>query len=307
MNLKKDLLLAYIALGAICLIWGTTYLALRIGVLHFPPFLFVILRQITSGLILGGFMLTVGKVAWPTRDNIIRQAIAGFFMLSLGNGLVAYAEVLIPSGVAAIICSLMPMMVILINLTVNREEKPTVPIVVGVLVGLVGIFMIFGEHIREFSNLEYQVGIFLIFVAVVAWAGASVWLKKKNSEGNLFLNASLQMFFGGLWLIPCSLLFDDFRTFSWSAEAAYSLAYLIVFGSIIAYACYSYALRKLPMTILSLYAYVNPVVAVILGWLVLDEMLNLKIVLAIGVTVAGIYIVNRGYHLSKLWKAQFTR
>jgi len=307
MNLKKDLLLAYIALGAICLIWGTTYLALRIGVLHFPPFLFVILRQITSSLILGGFMLTVGKVAWPTRDNIIRQAIAGFFMLSLGNGLVAYAEVLIPSGVAAIICSLMPVMVILINLTVNREEKPTVPIVVGVLVGLVGIFMIFGEHIREFSNLEYQVGIFLIFVAVVAWAGGSVWLKKKNSEGNLFLNASLQMFFGGLWLIPCSLLFDDFSTFSWSAEAGYSLAYLIVFGSVIAYACYSYALRKLPMTILSLYAYVNPVVAVILGWLVLDEMLNLKIALAIGVTVAGIYIVNRGYHLSKLWKAQFTR
>jgi len=305
--LKRDLLIAYIALAAICIIWGTTYLALRIGVLHFPPFLFVILRQIIAGLLLGGFMLTVGKAALPTRENVIRQAIAGFFMLSMGNGLVAYAEVLIPSGVAAIICSLMPVMVILVNLTVNREEKPTAPIVLGVLVGLVGIVMIFGEHVNEFSRVEYQVGIFMIFLAMVCWAGASVWLKKRGTEGNLFLNASLQMFFAGVWLIPLSLIFDDFSTFTWSTEALASLAYLIVFGSVIAYACYSYALRKLPMTILSLYAYVNPVVAVILGWLVLDEKLNLKIAVAIGITVAGIYIVNRGYYLSKLWKAQFTR
>jgi len=305
--LKKDILTAYIALGAICLIWGTTYLALRIGVLHFPPFLFVVIRQLISGSLLGGIMLTLGKATLPSRDHIIRQAIAGFFMISMGNGLVAYAEVLIPSGVAAIICSLMPMMVILINLTLNREEKPTIPILLGVLVGLVGIIMIFGEHVDEFSNREYQVGIFMIFAAIVCWAGGSVWLKKKNTEGNLFLNASLQMFFGALWLIPCSFLFDDFSAVSWSAEAAISLAYLIVFGSVIAYACYSYTLQKLPMTILSLYAYVNPVVAVILGWLVLDEKLNLKIAVAIAITVAGIYIVNRGYYLSKIWKAQFTR
>jgi drug/metabolite transporter (DMT)-like permease len=159
-HLKKDLLLAYIALGAICIIWGTTYLALRIGVLHFPAFLFVVLRQLISGSLLAVIMLTLGKVAWPTRDNIFRQAIAGFFMITMGNGLVAYAEILIPSGVAAIICSLMPMLVILINLTVNREERPTIPIVLGVMVGLVGIIMIFGQHVEEFSKLEYQLGSF---------------------------------------------------------------------------------------------------------------------------------------------------
>jgi drug/metabolite transporter (DMT)-like permease len=199
------------------------------------------------------------------------------------------------------------MAVILINLAANRDERPTLPIVLGVLVGLVGIVMIFGEHIQEFSKLEYQTGIFVIFLAVISWAGGSVWLKKKSTEGNLFLNASLQMFFGGIWLIPFSLLFDDFSSVSWSGGAAISLAYLVIFGSVIAYACYSYALRKLPMTILSLYAYVNPVVAVILGWLVLDEKLNGTIAVAIIITVAGIYIVNRGYYLSKIWKAQFTR
>jgi drug/metabolite transporter (DMT)-like permease len=304
--LKKDLL-AYIALGAICIIWGTTYLALRVAVVHFPAFLFVVLRQISAGLLLGGFMLFVMKESWPSLEQLKRQAVAGFFMISLGNGLVAWAEVLIPSGVAAILCSLMPVMVILINLTINREEKPTVPIILGVLVGLVGIVMIFGEHVQEFSRLEYQIGIFAIFVAVVSWAGGAVWLKKRGAVGNLFLNAALQMLFGGLWLVPASLLFDDLSTISWSAEALYSLIYLIIFGSIVAYACFSYALRNLPMTIVSLYAYVNPVVAVLLGWLFLDEKLNVKIGMAILITVAGIYIVNKGYQLRDLWKAQFTR
>jgi drug/metabolite transporter (DMT)-like permease len=302
---KKDIFIAYLALAAICLIWGTTYLALRIGVLHFPPFLFVVIRQLTSGTLLGGFILLSGKAVWPSRENILRQAIAGFFMIAIGNGLVAWAEVLIPSGVAAIICSLVPMMVIVINLFISNEERPTVPIVLGVLVGLSGIVMMFGEHVSEFSKLEYQVGIALIFLAMISWAAGSVWLKLKNSEGNLYLNAALQMFFGGLWLIPFSLLFDDYATFHWSPEAAISLTYLIVVGSVIAYACYSYVLRKLPMTIVSLYAYVNPLVAVVLGWLVLDEKLTVTMAAAIGITVAGIYVVNRGYYLRKMWKAQF--
>jgi drug/metabolite transporter (DMT)-like permease len=306
-SVKKDLLVPYLALGAICFIWGTTYLVLRIAVLHFPPFLFVTIRQLIAGSLLVGFMLLSRKAAWPDWNHIVRQAIAGFFMISMGNGLVAWAEVLIPSGVAAIICSLMPATVVLMNVSLNKGEKPTLPIIAGILIGLVGITMIFSEHLKEFSKLEYQVGIFLIFIAVISWAGGSIWLKRRGNDGNAFLNAGLQMFFGGVWLIPGALLFDDLHTISWSAEAAYSLLYLVLVGSIVAYACYSYVLRQLPMTIVSLYAYVNPIVAVMLGWLVLSEKLNLKILIAILITVAGIYIVNRGYLITKLWKQQFTR
>jgi drug/metabolite transporter (DMT)-like permease len=304
---KKDLLIPYIALGAICLIWGTTYLVLRIAVLHFPPFLFVTIRQLLAGGLLIGFMLISGQATWPDRGHVIRQAIAGFFMISLGNGLVAWAEVVIPSGVAAIICSLMPMVVILINLGISKDERPTVPILLGVLLGLGGILMIFGEHLVEFSKIEYQLGILVIFIAVVSWAGGSVWLKKRGNDGNAFLNAGLQMFFGGIWLIPSALLFDDISRVTWSVEAFYSMIYLVLIGSIVAYACYSYVLRKLPMTIVSLYAYVNPIVAVILGWIVLEEKLNLKIGIAIMITVAGIYMVNKGYHLGRRWKQQFSR
>ena len=308
-SLKRELLFAYIALAAICIIWGTTYLVMRMAVVEFPPFLFVSVRQIIAGLILAGFMLTIGKVKLPAGSAyLIRQAIAGFFMITLGNGLVAWAEVHIPSGVAAVICSLMPVTVILINLSINKDERPTVPIMLGVAIGMIGIVLIFSEHISEFTRIEYILGIIVTFVAVLSWASASIWMKKHNAENsNPFLNAGLQMFFGGIWMIPLSLIFDDLSAVHWTPAVIYPLIYLIVLGSIVAYACYSYALRKLPMTIVSLYAYVNPLVAVVLGRVVLDEKLNMKIWVAILLTVAGIYIVNRGYQLRDAWKAQFSR
>lgn len=299
--------IAFSALAAVCIIWGTTYLALRIAVVGFPPFLFTALRQTTAGLLLLGFMFTLGKAALPAKDHVWRHAIGGFFMLSLGNGLVAWAEMHIPSGIAAIICSMMPVLVILINLISSRDEKPNLPIGLGVVLGLIGIVMIFGEHLADFSKTEYLMGILMTFAAVVSWAGGSIWIKKQNTDSNPFVNAGLQMFFGGLWCFPLSLLFDDLSAVTWTPEVAYALIYLIIFGSIIAYASYSYALRKLPMTIVSLYAYVNPLVAIVLGWLVLDEKLNAKIIVAFVLTVAGIYIVNRGYQLRNEWKAQFSR
>jgi drug/metabolite transporter (DMT)-like permease len=298
---------AYIALAAVCLIWGTTYLALRIAVLHFPPFLFTVIRQVTAGALLLVFMVIIAKAALPSKKLLIHQAIGGFFLISMGNGLVAWAEMHIPSGVAAIICSLMPVVVIMINVAISRDEKPTVPIILGLVIGLLGIVLIFSEHIAQFSNTKYIIGIVITFAAVISWAGGSIWIKKRNVESNPFVNAGLQMFFGGLWLIPFSLVFDDLSTITWSDEAVYSLLYLIVIGSLVAYVSYSYALRKLPMTIVSLYAYVNPLVAVLLGWVVLDEKLNGRIIIAIILTIAGIYIVNKGYQLRDAWKAQFSR
>ncbi|MGC1241719.1 MAG: EamA family transporter [Chryseosolibacter sp.] len=298
--------LPYIALAAVCIIWGTTYLALRIAVLHFPPFLFTALRQTTAGLLLLSFMLTLGKASLPSGQHIMRQAIGGFFMISMGNGLVAWGEMHIPSGVAAIICSLMPVLVILINLMIHRDEKPTVPIIVGVVLGLAGVVMIFSEHLAAFSKTEYIIGIIFTFAAAVAWAGGSIWIKKKHTDSNLFVNAGLQMFFGGFFMFPFSLAFDDLSNVTWSPEVTYSMLYLIVVGSIVAYASYAYALRNLPMTLVSLYAYINPLVAVILGWLVLGEKLNTSIWIGMLLTIGGIYIVNKGYQLRNVWKAQFT-
>jgi drug/metabolite transporter (DMT)-like permease len=179
-------------------------------------------------------------------------------------------------------------------------------VVFGVLLGITGILIIFSEHLSEFSRTEYWVGILLILLAILGWAAGSIWIKKQSSDSNPFVNAGLQMFFGGVMLYPASFIFDDLNSIHWSPESLYSLLYLILFGSIVAYASYLYALKKLPITIVSLYAYVNPLVAVVLGWFVLDEKLNGIIGIGILVTVTGIYIVNQGYRFQRVRKIQLS-
>ncbi len=303
MNSKRPVL-AILALGAVCLIWGTTYLALRIGVTDFPAFLFSAIRQLVAGGLLIGFMLIFGKLQFPTWRVIRIQALAGFLMFTMGNGLVGWAEIYVSSGLAAIISSMVPIWIILLNIKLNEDESPTFPIVVGLLIGLSGIILIFGQQVSEFSNPTYQLGILAMFIANISWAFGSVWIKKKNNKTNLFLNAGLQMLFGGLFMLPLSAVVDDYSKFAFSAPVAYSLVYLILIGSILAYISFTYAIKKLPITIVSLYAYINPLVAVFLGWLVLDEKFGLRILIAMVITVTGVYLVNRGYQLRKEWKAQ---
>jgi drug/metabolite transporter (DMT)-like permease len=223
------------------------------------------------------------------------MSVMGFLMITLSNGLVSRAEVFVDSGIAAIICSLMPILVILFNLSINRSEIPNGQIVIGAVVGLGGILLIFNEHLQNFKNPNYTLGICLIFVATVSWAAGSILVRKVNQNSNLFQNAGFQMIFGGVWCLPLSFLFDDLTDVHWTSSTIYSIVYLSIFGSAVAYVLYYYAISKLPMTIASLYSYINPLVAVVLGSLILDEKLNLKIGLAFMVTVAGIYIVNRGY------------
>ncbi|MFM8740857.1 MAG: DMT family transporter [Cytophagales bacterium] len=303
MKIEKNIL-AYLALAAVCIIWGTTYLGLRIGVTQFPPFLFSIIRFLTAGPILILVVLLTRAAPWPDRKVLFNQAVSGLLMVTLGISMVGWAEMYISSGVAAIICSMMPIWTVLIYVFFTKDEQPNGLIVLGLVTGLTGIILIFGEHLSEFSNSNYLLGIVLTFAANLCWAIGSIWIKKKNSNSNPFLNAGLQMLFGGIFLMPFTLLLDDYSRINWTPSVVNSLAYMSLVGSVAAYTCYSYAIKKLPMTLVSLYAYINPIVAVLLGWLVLDEKLNLRIALAIVVTIAGIYIVNKGYQLKATKRTQ---
>ncbi len=293
-------LLAYLALSVVCLVWGTTYLVLRIGVTQFPAFLFSAIRFLIAGPILVGITLIIGKAGLPDKKTMINQAVGGLFMITLGVSVVGWGEKFVSSGLAAIICSVMPIWMILINLVVSKDERPNWLIVLGLLTGLSGIIMIFGEHLAEFSDGAYRIGIVITFLANFCWAIGTVWTKKNGSQGNPFMNAGLQMIFGGIFLIPLSLAFDDYATVQWSNELIFCLVYMILIGSVAAYSCYFYAIKKLPMTIVSMYAYINPIVAFILGWLILGEKLNTHISIAILITVAGIYLVNRGFQMKSI-------
>jgi drug/metabolite transporter (DMT)-like permease len=305
MENKKNLV-AILALAAVCILWGTTYLALRVGVTQFPPFLFSMLRFIMAGPILIAIMLIIGKKI-PATKILFDQAVGGLLMCSLGVAVVGWAEVNVSSGVAAVICSMMPIWTVFLNLIANREEKPTLMITFGLLTGLGGILLIFREHLSEFYKPEYIIGIVAIFLANLCWAIGTMWVKKRNNGSDPIMNAGWQMLFGGLFLIPMSLVLDDYSAIHWSPEILFALLYLTLIGSVAAYACYFYAVTHLPITIVSLYAYINPVIAVILGWLILDEKLNAGIWAAIGITLLGIYIVNKGYQLKNNWKAQLSK
>lgn len=296
MNKSGNLFLPYLALTAVSIIWGTTYLVLRIGVLEFPPFLFTAIRQIIAGALLLATLLILRTPQQFSWRYVLYQSVAGFLLITLGNGLVAWSEVHIPSGVAAVLCSSLPIAVILINMVVY-QERPAGIVILGTLVGLAGMMLMFSEHLADLKKLDYRLGIFLTLLAVISWATGSIWLKKQQQQSNPFMNAAIQMLAGGVLCMPLSFIADDWTAITWSAKTLYALAYLILFGSLLAYASYLYALRTLPIVVVSLYAYVNPVVAVVLGWLVLAEKLNAKILLSISIVLAGIFIVNRSYRL----------
>ncbi|MBI3482564.1 MAG: EamA family transporter, partial [Bacteroidetes bacterium] len=216
MENKKNLT-AILALIAVCILWGTTYLALRVGVTRFPPFLFSMLRFIMAGPILIAIMLLLGKKI-PSATVLFDQAVGGLLMCTLGVAIVGWAEVNVSSGVAAVICSMMPIWTVFLNLIANREEKPTLLIILGLLTGLGGILLIFREHLSEFYKPEYIIGIVAIFLANLCWAIGTMWVKKRNNSKDPIMNAGWQMFFGGLFLLPISLVFDDYSTIHWSSE-----------------------------------------------------------------------------------------
>lgn len=232
--------------------------------------------------------------------NIWRQALIGFIMITLGNGLVGWAEQFVPSGIAALIASLSPLWVILVNAAVNRQDKTHPFAWAGVLVGVLGMVILFKDNIAFLTDPKYITGALMILVAALGWASGGVFIKKQKSSNHPILNAGLQILFGGFWCFILSFLFDDWNTLQWSAEAMGALAYLIVFGSLMAFAAYGYALSKLPITLVSMHAYINPLVAVFLGWLVLGEKVNLNTALAFMLIIGSIYLVNKGLQRQRL-------
>lgn len=286
---------ALLALVYICIIWGTTYLAIRVVVQLFPSFLFAAIRQTTSGMIIIGIALAMNKKADLSRKNILHQAMVGFLLITLGNGLVSWGEIYIPSGVAALICALMPLSSVLMNMVMTKEKINAV-IITGMVIGFAGIALIFKDNIADLGNTSYLMGMIATFFATSSWAFGSVLNKRHVSTVNPIFNSGLQLLFGSIGLFIISPFVDNYTNIDFFQPKVIGyMLYLIIFGSVLAYTLYMYALKELPVGIASLYAYVNPLVAVILGYLVLNEQLTWYTALAFATIAGGVYIVNYGY------------
>jgi drug/metabolite transporter (DMT)-like permease len=282
---------AWLAFVAICIIWGTTYVALRIGVESIPPFLFSAVRQTTAGLLLLGLVRGLGG-RLPEWRQVPQLALAGLLSVGLGNGLVAYAEQTVESNLAAVLCSSLPIWVVLITLRGPFRERlnPMAPI--GVTLGFGGILILFWQHLAETRAIDWA-GLGILLFSSISWA-LSVVLSKRStrSEANPFGLAGTQLLFGGLSLIPLSLAFDDYTTFELTLPSVLAFGYLFFIGSLVAYGCYNYALAHLPTSVVAAHAYVNPLVAVFLGWLLLNEPLSTSLFAGLACILTAVYFIN---------------
>jgi drug/metabolite transporter (DMT)-like permease len=306
---------AYLALAAICIIWGTTYTAIKFAVRDFPPFMLVGIRQTAAGLLLLGLARASGRVVFSrknidsqilgpsvaendsplTQQYILRQMLTGLATITGGNGFITWGMQYVSSGLAAIIGSLTPVVILLISFFWKGTERVNARVVTGVLMGFGGLGLIFHEGWQDFLKPEYRWGIAGCFASCVTWSLGTVMAKQWNSPGvSPLLNAGLQITAGGLGGFVLSVLFDKNYVIHHTAESWLSVLYLIAIGSALAFTLYMYTLKHLSATVSSLYTYINPVVAILLGWALLGEALTLPILVGMSATIAGVWLVNRG-------------
>lgn len=291
--MNKDNFKAYLAWIAVCIIWGTTYLAIRIGVEDIPPMLFAGLRWIIAGSIFIFILKASGK-SLPKKENLKHIAVMGIAMLGFGNGLVVVGEQWISSGLAALLITTVPFWIVGMESVLPTGPKLNFQIVFGLLVGLIGVTLIFGSDWDDIFKIEYLLGVLSIFGAVVAWSFGSVYSKYKKIGVHPLMSASVQMLFAGTLQIILGFILGEQNSISYTEEGLLSLAYLIVVGSIFGYGSYIYAIEHLPLSLVSTYAYVNPIIAVFLGWFVLNEKLDLLIVIGAVVIIVGVVLVKQG-------------
>jgi len=292
---RSDLSKAYLALAALCLIWSTTYTGIKYAVRDFPPFLLVGIRQTAAGLLLLGLGAASGKVHWPGRRYVLKQSLTGLFMITGGNGFVTWAMQFISSGLSAVIGSLTPVVVVLINLLWKGSERINRLMGIGVLVGFAGLGVIFSEGWEDFTKPDYRWGILASFGSCFTWSLGTVMAKRFNAATvSPIFNSGLQITAGGLGGFVMSAIFDPNHHIHHTWEGWLSVAYLAIIGSALAFTLYMFMLRHLTATVASLYTYINPVLAIFLGWLFLGENFGSWAILGVAFTLLGVWMVNAG-------------
>lgn len=288
---------AYLALLIVCVLWGTTYLAIRIGVVSFPAFLFSGIRQLSAGLILWIILFVLKKKVQLTFSDVLKQIIPGILMIGCGNGIITWAEKYIPSGLAALIVSIMPLYIMLINFFVAKGKREfNFQIAIGLILGSAGIVLIFRDNLNDLANKDYLWGVIGSFFASLCWAAGTIYMKSTTFRTDSYTNAAIQFTSAGVLLLIASLFLDDLTQLqSITIGSIWSLLYLTFFGSIIAFLAYLYALENLPVGLVSVYAYVNPFIALLLGFFILNEKITWLTTLAFITTLVGVYCINKGY------------
>lgn len=288
-----------LALAAVYVVWGSTYLAIRFAVETIPPFFMAGVRFLVAGSILYAWLRLRGAPA-PSVVHWRSMSIIGVLLIGVGNGAVSWAEQTVPSGLTALIIALIPLWFVLMD-WFQTSTRPTGRVVAGLFLGFIGmIVLIDPARITESGHVDL-IGAAVIAIGTLAWAAGSMYSRTAAHPTRPLLGTAMQMLTGAAALLIVSAFSGELADLSFgsmSQISILSLGYLIVFGSLVAFTSYIWLLRAAPPAQVSTYAYVNPVIAVFLGWLLADELLNMRIATATVIIVAAVAIItvarNRG-------------
>ncbi|MFI5154239.1 MAG: DMT family transporter [Chitinophagales bacterium] len=285
---------ALTALGVVSFFWGTTWVASREGVKYMPALQLAAIRQFLAGVIYVLFFL-IKKFPWPKGKEWGHIFILSFLNLFITNGLTTLGVKYIPAGLGALIAAIFPLWLVILGIFRPHSKMPLTA-VIGLLFGFGGICIIFYEHLKEFFNPDFRFGIFISLTASVTWASGTLYTRRKAREFNPYFSIGLQMVISGIGLFLVSYITGltvPVGQIPWQSWA--SIGYLVIFGSVISFVAYLYALQHLPIGQLSIYAYINPIVAVILGAALLGERLTPIIGVGGLVTLFGLWMVNETF------------
>ncbi len=282
---------AYLALAAVCLFWGTTYLGIRIALESFPPVYLIAIRYTISGSILlavaalGGFHLPRGR-------ELVLSALCGAICIGIGNGFLAIAEVQIPSGLAAVFYTTAPFWMVGLDAFLPQGRRPSLLTVGGLSVGLLGVvYLIFPAAHHEGAGGHTVSGFLLLQISAAGWVLGSLLQKRVKVSALPFVIGAVQQLAAGLVMFVPAALLEKLPS-SISLRSEWAVIYLVFFGSIIGFTSFIYSMTHLPVPIVSIYTFVNPVVAILLGWAFFREPFGIRELIAMLIIFGGIALVR---------------
>ena len=284
---------AYWAWFAVCASWGTTFLATRVAIESIPPFAMSGSRHFIAGLVLA-LGLRMRGIGLPPRESWAGHALLGVLMVGMGNGCLVWAQQFVPSGVAAVMVSVIPFWMIGVEAWMPGGERIRPRQLVGLLLGFGGMFLLASTSLQTngASTRQIVLGVIMLQLSCLGWSIGSAYAKRHKRDENLFAATAVQITLGGLVLMAVAAITGEWTQIQPTQRSLAAVLYLIVVGTFVGYVSYVYALKHLPVAVVSLYAYVNPVIAVILGSLILSEPFTPRMAVAIAIIFTAMLIVR---------------
>jgi len=305
---SASLLMAVIAFAIVYIVWGSTYFFIQIAVKDFPPFILGALRFIIAGVLMVVWCIYKGKNIFAAK-GIKYAAISGILMLFCGNGIIIWVEQSMPSAMVAIMVSSAPLWFVLLDKPKWSENLKSKSIIAGMLIGLAGVILLFSEQVSEALSVQGSESVtmssmVMLVIAAITWSGGSLFSKYKSSEDPIIVTSTWQMIAAGIAFLPGIIIRDEFNGFQWkdvSGDAWMAVIYLVVLGSIAGFSAYVWLLKERPAMQVSTYAYVNPVVAVLLGVFFANEQISSIQVIGLIIILGSVFMINMArYRREKL-------